>query len=503
MGTTTRLQILTSFLFTVCLAERAINSYDPEFGVYLGEFADPDAALSGHLFLVNESCLQVLNFTFHPTSEAFFWIDSTDSPSKDGFKLPTFEFGVTPLGLYENTERVVLHLPQRKRITEFKTVSIYSPSEKQTLASITIPSDVTVPKSQFIGKELSGLRYGVGSGPILIQDRRTIKIFAFTFDADKAPDGYFFVGRGGIVVHDAGVKVPIRGRDTPTEITPMNQRYRGGEDIILDLPKEYDINHIDWLSVYCYKFRVDFGHVFVGKVGDYIPPYVPPVKREVAKIGVWKPQALLGSPTRTSFVLQLGPPGGRRGFQGITGLSPPELVWYVNGYLAEIYLKRGFNYSFVLEGGSNHSFYLSDDQFGGIDKLEPDERMVKVFAPSKIQTPSDKLCLWETDESDPDRFESFAEFRKTLHLRCLNKEAKATVLSFMPDKGTPNVIYGNTASEYNTGFKIHVVDEFPADIEDINEEPFESDAWVNRTNSASSLLPHTFIIALVAAWLSL
>ncbi len=30
-----------------------------------------------------------------------------------------------------------------------------------------------------------------------------------------APDGYFFIGRGANVVHDAGVKVPIRGRDTP------------------------------------------------------------------------------------------------------------------------------------------------------------------------------------------------------------------------------------------------------------------------------------------------
>lgn len=59
----------------------------------------------------------------------------------------------------------------------------------------------------------------------------------------------------------------------------MNERYRGGQDIIIDLPAEYDINHIDWLSVYCYKFRVDFGHVSIMNVSQRIPPYVPPQKR--------------------------------------------------------------------------------------------------------------------------------------------------------------------------------------------------------------------------------
>lgn len=59
----------------------------------------------------------------------------------------------------------------------------------------------------------------------------------------------------------------------------MNERYRGGQDIIIDLPAEYDINHIDWLSVYCYKFRVDFGHVSILNISQRIPPYVPPQKR--------------------------------------------------------------------------------------------------------------------------------------------------------------------------------------------------------------------------------
>lgn len=59
----------------------------------------------------------------------------------------------------------------------------------------------------------------------------------------------------------------------------MTERYRGGQDIILILPEEYDIEHIDWLAIYCYKFRVDFGHVTVSNISQRIPPFVPAQKR--------------------------------------------------------------------------------------------------------------------------------------------------------------------------------------------------------------------------------
>lgn len=53
-----------------------------------------------------------------------------------------------------------------------------------------------------------------------------------------------------------------------------------------------------------------------------------------------------------------------------------EYVWYVNGYMAELYMKRGFNYTFNVEGGRNNSFYISDDPFGGYSTLEPEEKKV-------------------------------------------------------------------------------------------------------------------------------
>lgn len=43
-----------------------INSYDPEYGVYIGELPDPsDADIKGRVYIVNETTLQIINFTYN------------------------------------------------------------------------------------------------------------------------------------------------------------------------------------------------------------------------------------------------------------------------------------------------------------------------------------------------------------------------------------------------------------------------------------------------------
>lgn len=98
----------------------------------------------------------------------------------------------------------------------------------------------------------------------------------------------------------------------------MNIKYRGGKDIIIDLPENYDVYHIDFLSVYCYKFRVDFAHVPINNLPAILPPYVPVQHRFAAKTecdSPWKAQPLLGTEARTNFTIQLGPPGGHCGYR--------------------------------------------------------------------------------------------------------------------------------------------------------------------------------------------
>ncbi|VDK52379.1 unnamed protein product [Cylicostephanus goldi] len=129
----------------------------------------------------------------------------------------------------------------------------------------------------------------------------------------------------------------------------MNERYRGGQDLIIDLPADYDIQHVDWLAIYCYKFRVDFGHVAISNVSSRIPPYVPPQKRfdDISPVDGWPTISLLGNENRRNFTFQLGVPGGKKGYQAMARARPAKYVWYVNGLLADIYLKRGVTYSFM------------------------------------------------------------------------------------------------------------------------------------------------------------
>lgn len=72
---------------------------------------------------------------------------------------------------------------------------------------------------------------------------------------------------------------------------------------------------------------------------------------EIEKDSAWNLSNLLGTATQRNFTFQLGPPGGKRGFQAMhlnekIGKAPNN-VWYVNGYLANLYLKRGITYTFM------------------------------------------------------------------------------------------------------------------------------------------------------------
>ncbi|KAI6176965.1 hypothetical protein M3Y97_00855900 [Aphelenchoides bicaudatus] len=320
-------------------------------------------------------------------------------------------------------------------------------------------------------------------------DTRTVKIFAFNFDGDKAPDGYFFVGKGLHVSPDVGVKVAIRGKDSPDSITPMNE----AKDIILDLPENYDVYHIDFLSVYCYKFHVDFANVLINNLPPILPPYVPPFSQKQTVTTSGKLSRCLVETVGTIPLLDFRP--------------AQHYVWYVNGYLAELYLKRGLNYTFNIEGGHNNSFYISDEPFGGYSNLESDEqKQVSVFAPkSNIENEySERLCLWEggVDSEMADKFGTFEEFRQQLHLECANHgDGEQKILQFNPDNLTPSTVYGNSYDQYGMGFKIHVVDELPAEIPDIHEPPFTFEAWTHNINEASSSVLTSSVFAICSLFL--
>ncbi len=43
-----------------------VNSYDPAYGIFLGELPDPNSAgVKGRVYLINETALQIVNFSYN------------------------------------------------------------------------------------------------------------------------------------------------------------------------------------------------------------------------------------------------------------------------------------------------------------------------------------------------------------------------------------------------------------------------------------------------------
>ncbi|OXA45645.1 Protein Skeletor, isoforms B/C [Folsomia candida] len=106
----------------------------------------------------------------------------------------------------------------------------------------------------------------------------------------------------------------------------------------------------------------------------------------------------------------------------------PETVWYVNGLLMpEIHLVRGKNYTFVIQGGPDNGFYITDSQTGDYQHAQFDpSRRPGIFGGVELDplgngrpTALGKLCRWvETKTESPNAFASYAAYQRTLSLDC-------------------------------------------------------------------------------------
>ena len=105
-------------------------------------------------------------------------------------------------------------------------------------------------KPQTIGA-LSGT-HNVKSGPIVILDDKTFQIPDFYYDG-KAPDAFFWVGEG--TPSNKGSKVPDENDSTE----PLKEY--SGQTIEIMLPDDITVHDIDYLSVWCKAYEINFAHV--------------------------------------------------------------------------------------------------------------------------------------------------------------------------------------------------------------------------------------------------
>ncbi|XP_064099107.1 protein Skeletor, isoforms B/C-like [Macrobrachium nipponense] len=229
------------------------------------------------------------------------------------------------------------------------------------------------------------------------------------------------------------------------------------------------------------------------------------------KLKPWGPFHI-ADPALREFTARLGPDGGPRGYSGMTKQeSETGLAWYINGYMTpSVYLKRDTRYRFLVEGGSNpydpksyHPMMITDEPHGGYSQLtEEQQKDVRVLAGIGYSVRGDprpttagRLCLWkhppEIDRRKDVEFMTFERYRNSLTLNC-DDEGKAAVLEFTPNKSWPDIVYYNSWTGKNMGWRLYILDE-------INTEKILREA---ASNSMLVSVPaiHVYILIALGLW---
>ncbi|XP_030369637.1 protein Skeletor, isoforms B/C isoform X2 [Scaptodrosophila lebanonensis] len=129
---------------------------------------------------------------------------------------------------------------------------------------------------RYIG-QFSNFAHGI-KGSIYAVDESTLFVKSFAYDG-TGPDAFFWVGKTARPSPD-GYIIPY-----PEEymgIDPPILQAHNNTDIILRLPMGKRIKDIRWLSVWCRRFTVDFGEVFIPAGLDVPKPRVLPEFKRLA-----------------------------------------------------------------------------------------------------------------------------------------------------------------------------------------------------------------------------
>ncbi|XP_050530488.1 protein Skeletor, isoforms B/C [Daktulosphaira vitifoliae] len=204
------------------------------------------------------------------------------------------------------------------------------------------------------------------------------------------------------------------------------------------------------------------------------------INSEPLKKESWDHSKIIDSSLR-AITATLGPSGGQKGYQGLTGMPSPGLAWYINGHLIpEIWLKRGITYAVLVYGGNNvhssqlyHPFVITDEPNGGFDSMsEAAQKHTRILAGVQYTLrrqarpiAAGPLCLRERRKLNhrlDDNFMTFKEFNRTLQMKC--EPGEPAILEFKPNTSWPDTVYYHSFTQSNMGWKLHIVDKFNAGI---------------------------------------
>ncbi|CAJ0574183.1 unnamed protein product, partial [Mesorhabditis spiculigera] len=101
--------------------------------------------------------------------------------------------------------------------------------------------------------------YGASSGPIEILDHKTLRLNNFSIQGTKPPDAWIYLGQGEIN-QNTGQKALIVGRDTNWKHCKIHEDL-ANRQVEIRLGGNQTVYDVDYLSIFCYQYSVDFGSI--------------------------------------------------------------------------------------------------------------------------------------------------------------------------------------------------------------------------------------------------
>lgn len=223
-------------------------------GAHLGKLNSYSHQVNGDVYTIDEHTFLIKNFFFDGLAQdAFFWAGSSIRPSNKGFIVPSEDGRTNRLQRYTNRD-ITIRLPDDRRITAIRWLSIWDIRSSKNLGDIIIPEGFEPPSPKKIS-EFSRLLHGVQSDTVTLLDSRSIGIQQLHYDG-LGLDTFFYVGIGP-QPNPSGTKVP----DETGSLEPLGSY--SGEDIVLELPGNLTIFDIDWLAIYDNVEQENYGSVII------------------------------------------------------------------------------------------------------------------------------------------------------------------------------------------------------------------------------------------------
>jgi hypothetical protein len=246
--------VLVFFALVCASAVSAVGT--PYFGKSLGSFKTYNHGVKGDLFAVDSRTILIKGFSYDGQGpDAFFWAGNTAKTSADGFIVPDEKGTINVLKSYNNQD-LVLTLPDGKTLDDIKWLAVWCRSFAANFGDLFIPVGFEAPAPQRLDR-IVGTAHNTSTGPIIVVDSQTFMVPKFYVDG-QAPDAHFWAGKGSKPTAD-GILVP----DENGSEAPLG-RY-DGQTVVIELPGDLTVFDIDWFSVWCRQFEVDFGHIKIPK----------------------------------------------------------------------------------------------------------------------------------------------------------------------------------------------------------------------------------------------